>query len=408
MITRKTFLFGVALMTILSVSLFSFTANAIDDESNLCLHDGRGAKNAMMPNCQIPSDLGGAVSGAAGVDGGYFVSMGNYKEFKASRRRVSDFNDVSWASMDLAKRGLFVGVSGGEGVYAPPTPFMGIRLNSSPHVLSPFQTLPVVAHGECRYIYNTSGNDIFVPFKTQKEWVAFLNNLPHGVTANTCSISCPGTCDNFIVFGPTSMKAGDRARDDGSLNNWFRVELPYAPTGATWPTGKGAAEGINRHTFRYTCTQIDAVPDSSEEYCVEHATKTESCSEGSHNCTCDSHGICTRPNTYCSKAGSRCVTSEKNWDETWMIPVGSVRAGVVHMAGGNLHTGWEPAALQKSSGSVSKRVGGSSRPCTGDNLEKIAQGDGFVCAESTSCAPGSKGCGGKKKGKPKPPGLSCF
>lgn len=45
------------------------------------------------------------------------------------------------------------------------------------------------AHGTCHKVINANVQDIFVPTKTSAEWSSFYNNLPSGVTLDSCVAS---------------------------------------------------------------------------------------------------------------------------------------------------------------------------------------------------------------------------
>lgn len=67
-------------------------------------------------------------------------------------------------------------------VYAINTVSEGFQITTSQRTID--------AHGTCRKVVKTSGNDVFAPTKTAAEWNAFISNKPASVNLGQC---CEGT-----------------------------------------------------------------------------------------------------------------------------------------------------------------------------------------------------------------------
>jgi len=277
--------------------------------TEVCLLDGNGSRAPGMVDCltePYPA-LGGAMSSST-ADAYY----PGYQHFKASRYRISDYSDAYYMSAafvsdgDLHEQGGLYNFA--TGTYFRPSFFGGggtsravaaLRINAGVHAVT-----PIDVWGECRYVDNDSTNDIFVPFRSYKEWSAFYNNPPSGVTLKTCALPCPGHCDYY--FGPTDFdsSAGDRATDNGPDAGYFRAELPYARTGAQWPPNGAAAE-VYTHTFNYSCYDRNV-----QSYCGQSHDET----------VCDKSipPVCQNV-TVCDATYSRCVDTWHNWAEVWRL-----------------------------------------------------------------------------------------
>jgi hypothetical protein len=86
----------------------------------------------------------------------------------------------------------------------------------------------------CRYVDNTGGNSIFVPFNSYAEWIAFINNKPGYINLVTCSR--PGTLpipDDYPTYPngtPNPFYDPNYACDAPQTAN---ANMPYSRTGLT-------------------------------------------------------------------------------------------------------------------------------------------------------------------------------
>lgn len=78
-------------------------------------------------------------------------------------------------------------------VLAINSPSEGYRSNAG-------TTIEVDVHSDCHKVVNSSGNDYFVPTRTNAEWQAFQNNLPAGVSLDACC-TVTDTCDHKACLG---------------------------------------------------------------------------------------------------------------------------------------------------------------------------------------------------------------
>lgn len=97
--------------------------------------------------------------------------------------------------------------------------------------------------GQCRWIDNTSGNDIFVPLNTLTEWNAFVQNAPIGVVRDGC---CPSRSMAITA-------------SDGQARN---ITLATGRDRA----GSQQARAIGQHTFTV-----------SRDDCTTHCDGTTTC-----------------------------------------------------------------------------------------------------------------------------------
>lgn len=78
---------------------------------------------------------------------------------------------------------------------------------------------------ECRILANSSANDYFVPARTMPEWMAFLNNLPLGVTATSCAVNGACGAANGVAAGsaPASglCTAGTASAVSNNGSSWL-------------------------------------------------------------------------------------------------------------------------------------------------------------------------------------------
>ena len=345
------------LLFALTYSVFlSSSAPAFADEA-ICLADAveQDRRSPGMQNCALTEPFPG--NGGRIVDG----------VFRASRYRTGDQNEHDKISQDIEGRGVYN--------YATKThnnivPYVGVRLNAGRHTVT-----PIDVHGRCRYVYNNSTSDIFIPFKTKNEWYAFTDvaeenykNNGGGVQLKRCALPCKGGCD--FLFGPTSVDfdAGDKGLDAGSKEKSFSTELPYAPEGTVWPVSRDPnGKALNEHTFKYQC-----------KYTVK---KELPCAKKGER---DAIGKCVEAKgtpgakECCYDEASQCVKLTRNWSETWRLD--RVVAGPSQDGTGqsDRHNGWrwenppEGAKLYFHS----KRVAGESRPAVcGTGLDLVQIGN---------------------------------
>jgi len=133
----------------------------------------------------------------------------------------------------------------------------GVRLNPSVTAKT-----PIDVHSLCRYLdySGATGESYFVPFKTSTEWLAFLNNMPPGLSATTCATPFSGeNVSKKLFIGPSATARydlGDKAviiqtgEKLTASNPRGSVSLPYARTGAKWPVSSAQS-----YTIRMTCTR---------------------------------------------------------------------------------------------------------------------------------------------------------
>jgi hypothetical protein len=183
----------------------------------------------------------------------------------------------------------------------------GVRVNSGVSAIT-----PIDKWGVCRYLQNTSSLDLFVPFGTQTEWLAFRKNYPTSDFVLT-HCACPyqyNTATNYIsnglYFGKTSAlpNLGDISTDppDSSvvqpdITTYPVKKMPYGMTGNTLPPYPDKT-----HTFNYQCKNKLIVPSPT---C--RVTAPSCCDKNGNNCTC----------TICTYQGTVCKDSTTNWSETW-------------------------------------------------------------------------------------------
>ncbi len=323
--------------------------------SEVCLLDGDSTsrRTVGMKNCLKEALVdGGAVSSTPND-----THYPNYPHFKASRWRISDFYDVqSMVSIPAAElqdnKGLydFSALAYFRPSYffttsGPSRAIAAVRLNAGIVAKTPIDVF-----GMCRYLSNTSSNDVFVPFRTQQEWTAFLNNPPAGVTAKPCSLPCAGNCD--YNYGPTTVDfdEDDSGGDIGSSGEYFATELPYAKEGTTWPSPEGKAAGLDQHRFNYKCYDRAVVP-----FCWQWGT----CSSSS--CTGSGATLSCTTTTYrcCIDWGTQCTDTEHSWFEVWQL--NNFRAGASTDALPN-----DPARSRDKGwlydSPMSIQIGGTTRP----------------------------------------------
>lgn len=72
------------------------------------------------------------------------------------------------------------------------------------------------AHGTCKQVKTTSGNNVFVPTKTSAEWSAFRNNKPANVSLGSC-------------FAQSCIAAGGTVYESGQL--YCRFSGSSCPSG---------------------------------------------------------------------------------------------------------------------------------------------------------------------------------
>ncbi|HVY13338.1 MAG TPA: hypothetical protein VHB73_07225, partial [Alphaproteobacteria bacterium] len=140
--------------------------------------------------------------------------------------------------------------------------------------------IPIDAWDFCRYLTNVSNNSFFVPFNTDVEWGAsagntngFLNNLPQGVTANTCAR--PGNVEipaDYPKWPPGDASAADNPFYDGDArytcdhaDKATSAVLPYAPTGSSYVSTAKA----------FTCTVKGLCDEFEPTICGEDQTWQE-------------------------------------------------------------------------------------------------------------------------------------
>ncbi len=297
----------IFLLALVSFLLPGEAARAVTylDITEICILDGNGSSNDLHPCLKeaFPGD-GGTLSSSA-EDPHY----PNYEHFKASRWRVSGFDDVVKMSRvpDAALQdngGLY---NFATSTYFRPTFFRsghpaaamaGVRVNAGVTAVT-----PIDAFGMCRYIRNLSPNNIFVPLRTYTEWKAFLDNLPENVYADRCSLPCPGDCSYY--YGPTSARfdLGDENDGDpvGSSSNYFSMELPYAREGTTWPSS-GSDGILNVHTFKYKCYDMEVVVN--KDLCLKKEKRL------------NASGL---EEEYCAKYATQCVKNWHSWQEVWKV-----------------------------------------------------------------------------------------
>ena len=227
-----------------------------------------------------------------------------------------------------------------------PSPYVGGRSNADTSAVG---ALDVWDH--CRYVDNTTSNSLFVPFRVQKEWDAFVGNYLTNMAddqAMTCAKAWTGESGG-LEFGPTSFIAAGSGGGDGpdsgtsgtASSNVAPVQLPYARTGTPYPPG--GDQYINN--FYYQCNG-----GYSAYYCYNWVLVPQTCtscsgSGASQVCTsydC-SYYVCTIP-------GTACNTSPYSWTEQWQFT--SATAGNYEVS--STANGW--------TGGSSSCIAGSDRP----------------------------------------------
>lgn len=399
---------------------FSSEARAYEqkDITSVCLANGMagGERSTGMSDCLTYSanlsalGINAAMGGKMGIDSRYDTSWSGTETpiFKASRYRISDIKDVQKTQSVIADisdpnkiqeelkkyGGLY---DFGTRSYFAPTYFKeqnpsypdaiaraGLRLNNGQ-----MTQVPVDVCGMCRYITNASGKDIFIPFRTCREWWAFTQNVPEGVTMTKCALPCAGNCEPGTSFGETSVRfdLGDEDKDtdpiegetwegardaNGNIicdkdaleawgdnpqgedrivckevtyNNRFGAELPYAMSGAYWPPAAlrrpQTSTPTNEHVFHYKCYDRTVQRGSCRTY------KTDK--DGNYIYDTFGHKICSEWNT-------KCVDVWHDWEEVWWFE--PVMAGESGDFGGD-RSAWTDeqwAAIEKTDGSSFERT----------------------------------------------------
>ncbi len=300
--------FGGGLLTVplMVAALLSFTtarANAATDvicylDANPGLaggvHDGKELSPPMV-NCPTEKLMNGA-SAEFPTNGGDFVPADkcDYVQdpaaagltlvpadqpcYKASRIRVTDvppWTNPSFPSNKLLGNWIY---NFDTLSYIDYSIYAGVRLSAIPKGTR--TTTPIDAHHICRYVDNYTGQDIFIPLKTEKEWQAFIDHAPNDVEITKCSLPCGGSCTSHrILYGPSEPHA-----------MYYPTELPYARTGQKFPNAPQAQIDslAFSHTFNEWCDYKVAGP----EVCCwmtdgppdENGNPTSECGAYGHHC----------------------------------------------------------------------------------------------------------------------------
>lgn len=127
------------------------------------------------------------------------------------------------------------------GMYGEP----GARLNAGVNPITAIYKFNI-----CRYVYNHSGRDYFIPLKSNTEWTSFLNSTqsaPVNADISTYHCAFPWLIGG-LVYGPTTKR--DDMNDGGDAATYPAPALPYWRTGDHWPRGANPT-----HTFNHSCYQ---------------------------------------------------------------------------------------------------------------------------------------------------------
>jgi len=149
--------------------------------------------------------------------------------------------------------------------------------NTSPPDTSPHDAVrldpgspaaPIDYDSLCYYLTNNGTSSIFVPFKTPKEWTAFLNAAKSGslsatIKTNTCAREWAPPVSDF----PPDTTVGDSyyCGNPQISQGPTPAQLPYAPTNTVVP---GQSPYNTAETVQYQCT------------CANNAQWTETVTQG--------------------------------------------------------------------------------------------------------------------------------
>ena len=167
---------------------------------------------------------------------------------KAFQSMPTDECDISNSS--LASTPCPVG--GGVGSDSPNTNIVAARSIANSQALT-----AIDAQGKCRYIDNAANNSPFIPFRTQAEWLSFLNTNLSGITQVHCSRSFP--TPSFSVPVPPYSGSGCTATPSVStpqiygryISSTNYAVWPSTPLNASFTTCHNGKTTINAQVSWY-------------------------------------------------------------------------------------------------------------------------------------------------------------
>lgn len=210
----------------------------------------------------------------------------------------------------------------------------GARINSGRIGMT-----PIDKHGHCRFVDNPSGKDQLAPFRTEDEWVRFIQQYPRNLLS-VAGCACPFSGIDMganLYFGKSSVLKEAPWNDSGD-DAYAPVSLPYWRAASTWPP-TGAS---NTKTFNHSCYE-EYIQPHCWRTCTRTVWEDYDCDSNNQNCKQRE-----KEESYCCDEGSICGKRNHNWSEVFSF-LGEALDSEVQSPS------WR--------GLASTRIGGQTRPC---------------------------------------------